>query len=109
MVLTSVGTPQSAEKLARALLARRLCACVSIVSRIRSLYFWRGGVSDDRELLLVIKTVPGRLAALKKALAELHPYEVPEVLTLDAEASGSYLAWLRAETRPQPRRKAAKR
>lgn len=99
VVLTSVGNGRDAQRLARQLLARRVCACVSIVGPVRSLYWWKGRVSDEREVLLVVKTVRGRVGVLKAAIRELHPYEVPEVLVLDAEASGEYLRWLRVETR----------
>ena len=93
--------PGEAHELARALVERGLAACVNVIPGLRSVYRWEGAVRDDPESLLVVKTVQPRLAALVAALAELHPYEVPELLVLPPEAgSTAYLAWLSAESRP---------
>jgi periplasmic divalent cation tolerance protein len=96
-VLTTCAKASDAEKLGRALLERRLAACVSIVPGVRSLYHWQGRIEDDAELLLLIKTTAEAVEALKATLAEIHPYDVPEmvVLTID-DGSESYLAWLDA-------------
>jgi periplasmic divalent cation tolerance protein len=87
--------------LARALVERRLAACANLVPGVRSIYRWEGTVQDDAEVLLVIKTTADRLAELEKALAELHPYDVPECVALEpASVEARYLSWLVAETRP---------
>ena len=98
LVLTSVGSARAATVLARALLKSRLCACVSLVSPVRSLYWWKGTLHDERETLLVIKSVRRQVAALRRRLLQIHPYEVPEVLVLAASASATYGSWLNAET-----------
>jgi len=60
-------------------------------------YRWRGAVEREEERLLLIKTTQARFAALREALVELHPYEVPEVIALDvAEGHAPYLEWLAA-------------
>jgi len=56
IVLTTVGTPEDAEKLSQELVERRLAACVNIVGPIRSVYRWCSEVHSDPEFLLVIKT-----------------------------------------------------
>ncbi len=95
MVLSTVGSAEDAERIARALVERRLAACVNVVPGLVSIYRWKGGVERDDERLLVIKTRRDRFEALKEAIASLHPYEVPEVLALPVEAgSAAYLAWL---------------
>jgi periplasmic divalent cation tolerance protein len=95
IALSTVGDAKAAERIARALVERRLAACVNVVPGVVSLYRWQGAVAKDAELLLVIKTRREKLRALREALVSLHPYELPELLTL-AVGGGHppYLAWL---------------
>lgn len=96
VVLTTVGNEDDAVRLAQALVERRLVACVNVLPGVRSIYRWQGAVHDDRELLLLAKTTAARLAEVTAALAELHPYDVPEVVALEAAmVAPSYAAWLR--------------
>jgi periplasmic divalent cation tolerance protein len=95
LVLSTVGSAEDAERIARVLVERRLCACVNVVPGVVSIYRWKDGVERDLERLLLIKTRGDRFAALRDAILELHPYEVPEVLALPvADGSPAYLAWL---------------
>lgn len=95
VVLSTVGGAGDADRIARALVERRLAACVNVVPGVVSVYRWKGAVEREAELLLVIKTRAERLDELKEALAELHPYEVPEALALPVEGGlAPYLAWL---------------
>ena len=98
VVLTTVGLLERAEHLAKALVERRLAACVNIVGPIRSVYRWQGSIENQQEYLLVIKTTGERAADLAAAFAELHPYEVPEHVELPIEGGGApYLEWLSAQ------------
>jgi periplasmic divalent cation tolerance protein len=95
VALSTVGTAEDAERIARALVERRLAACVNVVPGVVSVYRWKGAVCRDEERLLVIKTRTGRLEALRRALVEIHPYEVPELVALPVEAGHApYLDWL---------------
>lgn len=94
-VFVTVPTRAVGARIARALVAERLAACVNLVSGVRSIYAWKGKVCDDRELLLVIKTTRERYAALENRVKVLHPYKAPEVIALKiARGSEDYLRWL---------------
>jgi periplasmic divalent cation tolerance protein len=95
VALSTVGTAEDAERLARALVERRLAACVNVVPGVVSHYRFKGELCRDEERLLVIKTRAERLDALRAALVELHPYQVPELVALEITAGHEpYLAWL---------------
>lgn len=95
LVLSTADSLELAERLARALVDRRLAACVNIVGPLRSVYRWKGEVVDDEERLLLIKTRADRFEAVRDAIRELHGYDVPEVLSLAIDdGDDSYLAWL---------------
>lgn len=98
IVLTTLNEEQQAEKLATALVERRLAACVNIVGPIRSIYRWKGSVEREREFLLVIKTTSEQAARLEAAFKDLHPYELPERVELSVEGgSEEYLGWIASE------------
>jgi len=102
VVLCTAGSAADAERIASALVERRLAACVNVVPGVVSIYRWKGGVERDEERLLLIKTTAARVEALRAAIAELHAYEVPEVLVLDVTGGHApYLAWLEESCRPE--------
>ena len=84
LVLTTVGTAEAAVDLVRALLARRVVACGTLLPGARSLYRWEGRVADESEVVVLLKTRRTRLSALEAAFGELHPYTLPELLAFDA-------------------------
>jgi len=95
VVLSTAGSEEEASRLARALVERRVAACVSIVPGVRSIYRWSGAIHDASEWLLVIKTRRDRFPALATALRELHAYEQPEIVLLDiADGDAAYLRWI---------------
>lgn len=96
VVLVTCGSGKQARKIARALVERRLAACVNILpGTVASVYRWKGKVESAKEILLIIKTARGRFAALQRAVRELHRYDVPEIIALPIVAgSSNYLAWL---------------
>jgi periplasmic divalent cation tolerance protein len=95
VALSTVATAADADRLARALVERRLAACVNVVPGVVSHYRYQGELHRDQEQLLVIKTRAERMGALRAALAELHPYDVPELVALEiSDGNEAYLAWL---------------
>ena|SRR5688572_4780497 len=95
LVLTTLGADTDAAALARTLVEERLAACVNVVPGMTSIYRWKGSVEQEREQQLLIKTTSGSIEALAARLRELHPYELPEFIVLDASASAAYGAWVK--------------
>jgi periplasmic divalent cation tolerance protein len=99
LVLSTCPGTEVAESLARALLEASLAACVNITPGLRSIYRWNGSVQSDEEVLMMIKTTADRFPALREALVELHPYEVPEVVALPiVDGHDAYLRWIESAT-----------
>ena len=95
IVLSTAGSEEEGARIAKSLLERKLCACVNLVPKIRSLYRWEGAVQDDAEILLIMKTTRENLQPLSDHLAKIHSYDVPEVLAIAVDqGSASYLEWL---------------
>ena len=100
VVLSTCAAEADAERLARALVAERLAACVNVAPGVRSFYHWKGEIESAAEYLLIIKTSRELLPALKAEIAKLHPYELPELLALPVvDGAEDYLGWLQANLR----------
>jgi periplasmic divalent cation tolerance protein len=100
VIFVTTGSENQAIAIARALVNERLAACVNIVGPVRSIYRWRDGVEDDREYLLIIKTRALHYMKVETRVREMHTYEVPEVLALNADrGSPPYIKWLLDSTR----------
>ena len=101
LVITNLPDRAAAERLAEALVAKRLAACVNILAPCRSVYRWQGSVQRDEEHPVLIKTTAERYAQLEGEIRSLHPYELPEIIAVPIERGlAGYLAWVAAETTP---------
>jgi periplasmic divalent cation tolerance protein len=99
IVFCTIDSADAARKLARRLVQDRLAACVNIIENVTSVYKWEGRIEEDAELLLVIKTQDSRLQELMDRISEIHPYDVPEILSWPVQkGSKAYLEWVVAET-----------
>ena len=96
-VTTTVASAAEARQLARAILERRLAACVQVEEGLLSFYRWKGKECEDAEVRLTIKTLPACEAALQGLFREQHPYEVPQFLAVTMRGSEGYAAWARGE------------
>lgn len=95
VVLTTAGSQEEAQKIAHALVERKLAACVNIVPRIESVYRWQGKVESATEWLLIVKTTAEAFPSVRDAIKELHSYDLPECVMLEiADGSEAYLGWI---------------
>ncbi len=102
-VVTTLGAKADAERLARALVERKLAACVQVSGPLLSCYRWKGQIETAEEWLCTVKTSRVLYPQLEKAIRELHPYENPEILaTAVVEGSPDYLRWVVEETSDSP-------
>lgn len=100
VVLSTCGSTEEAERIARVLVEARLAACVSILPQAHSVYRWQGAIESAAECLLIIKSRRELFDDLRGALEKAHSYEVPEVLALPVvDGSANYLNWLEGELR----------
>jgi periplasmic divalent cation tolerance protein len=94
-VTTTAGKREDADKIAAALVSRQLAGCVQVSGPIVSTYRWQGNVETSEEWMCTMKTSRDHLAGIEQLMAEMHPYEVPELIATPIVAGGmKYLAWL---------------
>ncbi len=95
MGLVTCPTRAEARKIARAILKKKLAACVNIVSGLESHYWWKGKLEKASEFLLLIKTTQLRVAEVTSEVQAVHSYDVPEIVFVPFTAGErEYLKWL---------------
>ena len=100
IVLVTAPDLKTARMLAKLALSSKLVACVNLIPKIESYYWWQEKMESGTEFLLVLKTTKSKLAPLEKLILAQHPYETPEFLVLPLSGgSQKYLGWLAAAWR----------
>jgi periplasmic divalent cation tolerance protein len=103
LCLSTCPDDATARRIAEALVAEGLAACVNVMPAVHSVYRWQGRVERADETLLLAKTTAARFPALRDRIAALHPYELPEVVAVEIAAGlPAYLAWIAAQTSAAP-------
>lgn len=102
VVTTTVGSMDDAARLARAIVDRRLGACVQLDAIASSFHVWEGQLSAEPEVRLTIKTVHDRLPQLEAFFAQEHPYDLPQFAVTTMTASPGYGAWVAANAGGRP-------
>jgi periplasmic divalent cation tolerance protein len=100
VVLVTTGSEEEAHRVADLLLGLRKAACVNIVPRVDSSFWWQGKLDSDRESLLIIKTGASMLPEIIELIKSVHSYEVPEIIALPViGGSEDYLKWMDDEVK----------
>jgi periplasmic divalent cation tolerance protein len=98
VVLTTCNSQEQAAQLARHLVEHRLAACVNILPEARSFYRWKDNIENTAEVVVLIKSRRDVFDQLRGAIAQIHTYEIPEVIALPVvDGSEAYLNWLDRE------------
>ena len=99
VVLVTCSSMEEAEKIGNSLVEKKLAACVNVVPEIKSIFYWKGKISRENEILLIAKSRMELFDSIQSEIKELHSYEVPEIIALPISAgSEKYLDWIREET-----------
>jgi len=100
--LVTIDDIEKAVRIGQFLVENKLAACVNLLPEIRSIYSWQGKIHDELETLMIIKTRKDVFKDLQKAIKELHPYEVPEIITLPIDQGlPEYLQWIHDSVSPK--------
>jgi periplasmic divalent cation tolerance protein len=98
LVLTTLGSTDEARHFVTGLVTDRLVACGTVLPRAISVYRWEGAITEEDEVVVLLKTDASKWDELAAAVRERHPYEVPELLAFPVEQGMElYLSWLTNE------------
>ena len=98
-VFTTTDKNEDAKRIAKEVVEKRLIACAQIVGPISSTFWWDGKVDEEQEWLLIMKTRKALYDELERAIKNVHPYDVPEIIAQDIiNGNRDYLDWIDKET-----------
>ena len=99
VVLITAPTEEFAAEIGLDLVEHRLAACATVIPQVRSIYRWDGGIHDEREAQLIVKTSAAKYDKIQARVRKMHPYQVPEILALPIhDGSSTYLRWIDGAT-----------
>ena len=100
LVYITAKNKEEARKIGKELLKARLAACVNIVDKMNSLYWWEGKIQDDNEAVLIAKTKESLVKEVVEKVKSIHSYSCPCIISLPIlDGNKEYLDWLEKETR----------
>ncbi len=94
-ITTTVDSELAATTLAKQIVSARLAACVQIDGPLLSIYRWQGEVCEAKEWRCTMKTLGSASTKLIEFINQAHPYDVPEILLVEVDASSNaYAQWI---------------
>jgi len=103
IVLSTFPDADTARRIARILVEEKLAACVNIGPSVESIYRWKGAIESATETPVLIKSTTWRYQLLEARILELHPYEVPEIISIRADSGHvAYLQWIEQSVTDNP-------
>lgn len=100
LVYMTAGSFQEAENIGKALVQAKLAACINILDRMHSLFWWQDTVQKEQETVLLAKTRSDLLEPLTATVRDLHSYDCPCVVALPIVGGNpEFIDWIQAETK----------
>jgi periplasmic divalent cation tolerance protein len=100
VVFITTSSKEEADKISEILLTKRKAACVNIVPRVDSRFWWQGKLDSAEESLLIVKTKESVLSEIVDLVKGAHSYSVTGIIALPIfGGSESYLNWVDDEVK----------
>jgi len=100
VIFVTASSKKEAQKIGASLIKQKLAACVNIIDKVDSVFFWENKVQKAKEYLLVIKSTRAKFTQIAKLIKSLHSYKVPEIIALPIIVGDKpYLRWIDATLR----------
>ncbi len=102
LCIVTIDNLEKAFSIATSILRKRLASGVNVLPGIRSLYWWKGSIRDEGEVMMLFQTRYDLYTDFEIAVKELHPYEVPEIIAVNINHGlDDYLKWIHDSTGAQ--------
>ncbi len=100
VLFITTATAEEAQRISRVLLEQKKVACVNIVPRVNSLFWWQDKLDSAEESLLIVKTKASLLSEIVPLVKKIHSYDIPELIALPIIGGNQdYLDWIQKEVK----------
>lgn len=94
--ITTFDNQEKALEIAEFLINSKLCACAQLEAPMISIYQWENKTEKTQEFRLLLKFCEAQKKKLQEKLFELHPYETPQWIIIEANDVGDgYSDWVK--------------
>ena len=94
LIMTTLPENFDIRQFATTLLNHKYCVCIQAIPKIQSFYEWNNAIQNDQEQLIIIKCLANKKDALEHLLLNIHPYDIPEIITITPNSvTSEYLDW----------------
>jgi len=95
LIMSTCKSSEEAEKIGKDLLQKKLVACAKVIQQMKSMYWWKGKIQENNEVLLLLLTKDTLVEPVMERVKKLHSYEVPEIVELKIEKGNEqYIEWM---------------
>jgi periplasmic divalent cation tolerance protein len=95
LMISTTGSEKEARRVARSLVEERLAACANVIPGVCSFFFWKGRLCQEREALILIKTMSRKAKKIIDKIKKIHSYDVPEIIFFRVDrGEKNYLKWV---------------
>jgi len=95
LVFSTFPDAETARRVGRTLVEEKLAACVNLLPQVESIYRWKGKIETASEVMTLMKSTTWKYQLLEKRIRELHPYEVPEIVSVRiSDGNLDYIRWI---------------
>jgi periplasmic divalent cation tolerance protein len=95
LMISTAGTEKEARKIAKTLVEGGLVACANVIPGVSSFFYWEGKFCEEKEALILIKSIRRKSKKIINKIKEMHRYEIPEIVLLEVDGGEKkYLEWV---------------
>jgi periplasmic divalent cation tolerance protein len=99
IIFITASSEQEARNIAATLVEKKLVACVNIIPKIHSIYWWEGKVCQEDEVMLISKSTHALFPRIRDCIKSLHSYQVPEIISFPiSDGLPEYIKWIEEVT-----------
>ena len=95
IIYVTTKTQKEAKKIAQVVLKKKLVACVNIIPRVESMYWWKKKIEHHGESVIIMKTKESLVSRVIETVKKVHSYSTPCIIAIPITSGNrNFLDWI---------------